>query len=105
MLYEVITIEGSHYFREIDILTSMKGLSVFTAIAIISDIISVKRFPNSVITSYSIHYTKLYEGAKASRLTFFIDVPTIYEVYHVVVDLSKTAAKRSIYCLLYDGLI
>lgn len=42
-----IKIEGSHYFREIDILTSMKGLSVFTAIAIISDIISVKRFPNS----------------------------------------------------------
>jgi len=33
--------------KEIDILTSMKGVSVFTAIAIIADIISVKRFPNS----------------------------------------------------------
>lgn len=39
--------EGRFYIKEIDILTSMKGVSVFTAIAIIADIISVKRFPNS----------------------------------------------------------
>jgi transposase len=39
--------EGRFYLKEIDILTSMKGISVFTAIAIIADIISVKRFPNS----------------------------------------------------------
>lgn len=42
-----IKLEGSHYFKEINILTSMKGLSVFTAIAIVSDIVTVKRFPNS----------------------------------------------------------
>ena len=45
--------EGRHYLKEIDILTSMKGVSVFTAIAIIADIISVDRFPNSKqFTSY-----------------------------------------------------
>lgn len=42
-----IKIEGRYYFKEIDIMTSMKGLSVFTAIAIMADIITVKRFPNS----------------------------------------------------------
>jgi transposase len=39
--------EGRHYLKEIDILTSMKGVRIFTAIAIIADIISVSRFPNS----------------------------------------------------------
>ena len=39
--------EGRSYLKEIDILTSMKGVSVFTAIAIIADIISVKRFSSS----------------------------------------------------------
>jgi len=44
---------GSKYTHEIDILTSMKGISVFTAIAIISDIATVKRFQNSKhFTSY-----------------------------------------------------
>ena len=39
--------------REIDILTSMKGVSVFIAIAIIADIITVDRFKNSkAFTSY-----------------------------------------------------
>ena len=46
-LKEKILCEGSYYLKEINILTSMRGLSVFTAIAIISDIISVKRFSNS----------------------------------------------------------
>jgi len=41
------------YMREIEILTSMKGIGVFTAIAIIADIISVTRFKNSKsFTSY-----------------------------------------------------
>jgi transposase len=41
------------YMREIDILTSMKGVSVFIAIAIIADIISVNRFKDSKsFTSY-----------------------------------------------------
>jgi len=41
------------FMREIDILTSMKGIGVFTAIAIIADIIKVDRFKNSkAFTSY-----------------------------------------------------
>ena len=41
------------YKREIDILTSMKGVGIFIAIAIIADIITVDRFKNSkVFTSY-----------------------------------------------------
>jgi transposase len=35
------------YMREIEILTSMKGVSVFIAVAIIADIIDVSRFKNS----------------------------------------------------------
>jgi transposase len=42
-----VELSGSPYMKEIDILTSMQGISVFSAIAIISDIITVKRFPNS----------------------------------------------------------
>ena len=41
------------YMREIEILTSMKGIGVFTAIAVIADIINVDRFKNSkAFTSY-----------------------------------------------------
>jgi len=41
------------YMREIAILTSMKGIGVFTAIAVIADIIEVSRFKNSkAFTSY-----------------------------------------------------
>jgi len=47
LLVTEIEIMGSPYMKEIDILTSMQGISVFTAIAIISDIIDVKRFSNS----------------------------------------------------------
>ena len=45
--------QAEPFMREIDILTSMKGVSVFIAIAIIADIISVDRFKNSkAFTSY-----------------------------------------------------
>ncbi len=47
ILKERILCEGSYYMKEINNHTSMRGLSVFTAIAIISDIITVKRFSNS----------------------------------------------------------
>lgn len=46
-LEDKIMLSGSEYLNEIDILTSMKGISVFTAIAIISDMATVSRFPNS----------------------------------------------------------
>ena len=44
---------GELYYKEINILTSMKGISVITAIAIIADIGTVERFQNSKhFTSY-----------------------------------------------------
>ena len=52
-LKERIFLHAEPYMREIEILTSMKGVSVFIAIAIIVDIITVKRFKNSkAFTSY-----------------------------------------------------
>jgi len=44
---------GGKYYKQIDILTSMRGISIITAIAIISDIAKIDRFPNSKhFTSY-----------------------------------------------------
>jgi transposase len=48
-----ILVYGQRYMRDIEILTSMKGVSVFIALAIIADIIDVSRFKNSkTFTSY-----------------------------------------------------
>lgn len=48
-----IKIVGSAYIKNIDILTSMDGISVMIAIAIIADIATIERFPNSKhFTSY-----------------------------------------------------
>jgi len=48
-----IMLQAEPYMAEIEILTSMKGISVFIAIAIIADIIDVSRFKNSkAFTSY-----------------------------------------------------
>lgn len=48
-----IKLEGAKYIKEIDILTSMTGISVITALAIIADIATVERFPNAKhFTSY-----------------------------------------------------
>ena len=53
ILQEKIKEQAEPYLREIQILTSMKGISVFIAIAIIADIIKVDRFKNSKsFTSY-----------------------------------------------------
>jgi transposase len=50
---EYILMAGATYYREIEILTSMKGISVMTAIAIIADVAEIERFPNSKhFTSY-----------------------------------------------------
>jgi transposase len=52
-LKEQILIHAAPFMKEIEILTSMKGVSVFIAIAIIADIIEVSRFRNSkAFTSY-----------------------------------------------------
>jgi len=52
-LQNQIMLHASPFMSQIEILTSMKGVSVFIAIAIIADIIDVKRFRNSkAFTSY-----------------------------------------------------
>jgi transposase len=52
-LKEQVLLQASPFMREIEILTSMKGISVFIAIAVIADIINVERFRNSkAFTSY-----------------------------------------------------
>jgi len=53
VLEDKIKEQAEPFMREIQILTSMKGISVFIAIAIIADIISVSRFKDSKsFTSY-----------------------------------------------------
>jgi transposase len=52
-LEEQILLHAEPFMKQIDLLTSMKGVSVFIAIAIIADIIDVGRFKNSkAFTSY-----------------------------------------------------
>jgi transposase len=52
-LQDKIKEQGKPFMREIEILTSMKGVSVFIAIAVIADIIKVDRFKDSKsFTSY-----------------------------------------------------
>jgi transposase len=52
-LQEQVLLHAEPFMKQIDILTSMKGVSVFIAIAIIADIIDVSRFKNSKhFTSY-----------------------------------------------------
>jgi len=53
VLKDRILLQAAPFIKQIEILTSMKGVSVFIAIAIIADIIDVSRFKNSkVFTSY-----------------------------------------------------
>ena len=53
LLKDKVLLLAAPFTAQIDILTSMKGISVFIAIAIIADIIEVSRFKNSkVFTSY-----------------------------------------------------
>ena len=52
-LKEQVLLHAGPFIEQIDILTSMKGVSVFIAIAIIADIIDVSRFKDSKhVTSY-----------------------------------------------------
>jgi transposase len=46
-LKKQVLLHAAPFMKEIEILTSMKGISVFIAIAIIADIIDVSRFKNS----------------------------------------------------------
>ena len=50
---ERILVAGAAFMREVDILTSMKGISAFIALAVIADVIEVIRFKNAKsFTSY-----------------------------------------------------
>jgi transposase len=52
-LKDQVLLQAAPFMAQIEILTSMKGVSVFIAIAIIADIIEVSRFRNSkAFTSY-----------------------------------------------------
>ena len=52
-LKDRVLLQAAPFMAQIEILTSMKGISVFIAIAIIADIIDVSRFKNSkAFTSY-----------------------------------------------------
>ena len=72
---KVIKLVGSKYYKEIDILTSMKGISVMTAIAIISDIATIKRFPNSKHFS---SYLRSAPGIDSSNETVKVTRTTKY---------------------------
>ena len=53
VLKDRILVQAAPFMEQIEILTSMKGVSVFIAIAIIADIIAISRFRNSkAFTSY-----------------------------------------------------
>lgn len=67
-LKERILLEGAVYIKEINILTSMRGLSVFTAIAIISDIITVRRFQNSKKFSSYLRSTPRVESSNEKTI-------------------------------------
>lgn len=66
---KILTV-GSEYINEIDILTSMKGISVFTAIALMADIATVERFPNSKhFTSYLRSAPGVESSNETTRIT------------------------------------
>ena len=47
LIKDQIKLLGSKYYQQVDILTSIKGISVLTALALIADIGDIKRFPNA----------------------------------------------------------
>ena len=68
-LKERIMAQAEPYMREIEILTSMKGISVFIAIAIIADIIKINRFKNSKhFTSYLRSAPKVASSNTSTRV-------------------------------------
>jgi len=68
-LKDMIQEQAEPWFREIEILTSMKGVSVFIAIAVIADIIKVDRFKNSKsFTSYLRSAPQVVSSNTSSRI-------------------------------------
>jgi transposase len=44
---ELIMVIGSEYYKEVELLTSIKGVSIIMALALIADIATIDRFPNA----------------------------------------------------------
>ncbi len=66
---KILTV-GSEYINEIDIVTSMRGISVFLAIALMADIATVERFPNSKhFTSYLRSTPGVASSNETTRIT------------------------------------
>jgi transposase len=65
-LEEMVMEKAEPYMKEIQILTSMKGIGVFTAIAIIADIIEVSRFKNSKAFSSYLRSTPKVSNSNTS---------------------------------------
>ena len=73
LLEDKIKEHAEPYLREIEILTSMKGISVFIAIAVVADIILVNRFKNAkAFTSY-LHSAPRVSSSNTSNPTLGIN--------------------------------
>jgi len=100
ILEDKIKEQAAPFINEIEILTSMKGISVLIAIAIISDIINVDRFKNSKsFTSYlrsaprveSSNTTKGNKGTnkKGRKLSATLITQVLYHVLDASPKLDK----------------
>jgi transposase len=65
-----VMIQASPFMKQIEILTSMKGISVFIAIAIIADIIDVSRFKNSKSFASYLRSTPKVSNSNTSEKTY-----------------------------------
>jgi len=88
VLSEKIQVTAAPFLHEIDILTSMKGISVMAAIAIMSDIISVDRFPNS---KHFASYLRSVPKVASSNETTFIQHTHRWGRKMTMVFLSQSA--------------
>jgi transposase len=86
-LEDEICVIGSKYIKEIDILTSMTGISIMTAIAIMSDIATIHRFPNSKHFS---SYLRSAPGIDSSNETIKIKNTNKLARKHSITLLSQS---------------
>ncbi len=86
-LEDEIYLIGSKFIKEIDILSSMKGISVMTAIAIMADIARVDRFPNSKHFS---SYLRSAPGVDSSNETTKIKNTNKFARKHSITLLSQS---------------
>jgi len=68
-----VLLQAAPYMAQIEILTSMKGISVFIAIAIIADIIDVSRFRNSKMFTSYLRSAPRVSNSNTSKSTYGIN--------------------------------